>query len=107
MCQNIISIGQSLNWMLFDLTDTSDNVQPIQNRFGILNSRNCMYMLFYVSNSVWMDTNIISIVQSPNRMLLDPTNTQANVRPIQNNFWIIQNLNRMIMMHLYITQCTR
>ncbi len=52
-----------------------------------------------------MGQNIISIGQSPNRMLFDPTDTPDNVRPIQNNFWIIQNLNPVILAHLHITHC--
>ena len=105
MSLNIISISQSPNRMLFDPTDTPDNVRPIQNRFCILKSQNCMYMLFNVANSVRMDPNIIVICKIPNRMLLDTTDTLANVWPIQKEIWIIWNPNRIIITHLHTTHC--
>ena len=33
MNQNIILIGQTLNWMLFNLIDIPDNVQTIPDNF--------------------------------------------------------------------------
>ena len=40
MTLNIISIGTTLNQMLFNLTDTRNNVQTIPNNFKILKCLN-------------------------------------------------------------------
>src|SRR6266540_2777562 len=61
--------------------------------------------LFHMPNNVRIALNIISIGQNPNRMLFNPTDIRDNVRTIPNNFQILKGRNRMILIHLYTTQC--
>ncbi len=42
---------------------------------------------------------------NPNQMLFNLTDIRDNVRTIPNNFQILKGRNRMILIHLYTTQC--
>ncbi len=80
---NIISSGNTPSRMLFDPTDTPDNIRTIHT--GQNSELDCIHPI-YMLNNVRTDPTIISLGNTPSRMLFDPTDTPYSVRSIHNKF---------------------